>query len=87
MQSQHYVIQTQSHQHRETLSNYQKLKNVFGEGNFNMRKWLSNDPELVNLIEKAETKTVTGGQPELKLSEDSSRVGNEDLTYFQDYAE
>ena len=35
---------------------YQKLKKVFSEGNFNMRKWLSNDPELMNLIEKAETK-------------------------------
>ena len=47
---------------------YQKLKKVFSEGNFNMRKWLSNDPELKNLIEKAETKTVTVGQPEPKLS-------------------
>ena len=59
----------------------QKLKKVFSEGNFNMRKWLSNDPELMNLIEKAETKTVTVGQPEPKLSEDSSGVVNEDLTY------
>ena len=44
----------------------------------NKRKWLSNDPDLMNLIEKAETKTV--GQPEPKLSEDSSGVVNEDLT-------
>ena len=60
---------------------YQRLKKVFSEGNFNMRKWLSNDPELMNLIEKAETKTVTVGQPEPKLSEDSSGVVNKDLTY------
>ena len=60
---------------------YQKLKKVFSEGNFNMRKWLLNDPELMNLIEKAETKTVTVGQSEPKLSEDSSGVVNEDLTY------
>ena len=48
---------------------YQKLKKVFNEGNFNMRKWLSNDPELMNLIEKAETKAVIVGQLEPKLSE------------------
>ena len=46
-----------------------------------MRKWLSNDPDLMNLIEKAETRTITVGQPEPKLSEDSSGVVNEDLTY------
>ena len=37
----------------------------------------------MNLIEKAERKPVTAGQPEPKLSEDSSGVVNEDLTYFK----
>ena len=46
-----------------------------------MCQWLSNDPELMNLVEKAETKTVTVGQPESNLSEDSSGLVNEDLTY------
>ena len=51
---------------------YHKLKKIFSEGNFNMRQWLSNDLELTNLVEKAETKTVTVGQPEPNVSEDSS---------------
>ena len=36
---------------------------------------------MMNLIGKAEAKTVAVGQPEPKLSEDSSGVVNEGLTY------
>ena len=44
---------------KECLSLYQKSKKCLSEGRFNLRKWISDSPKLLELICQDQVETVT----------------------------